>query len=126
MGLPPGNGLRKCCDLLEIGWRPWRRGTLEAGAGVRRLRDDGYTNRYQFNPFAVRRLDLYRGTGLLGGGYAQHAVGFSPGRLHLAAGARWDRHSVSGANVYSPFASLALSPRASKSGRELVWRACSM
>jgi outer membrane cobalamin receptor len=83
------------------------------GAAARRLRDDGYTNRYQFNPFAVRRLDLYRGTGLHSGGYAQHALQALSGRVHLAAGARWDRHGVSGADVYSPFASVALSPRAS-------------
>ncbi|MBI4874295.1 MAG: TonB-dependent receptor [Acidobacteria bacterium] len=94
-------------------WSWGEAGTLELGGSARRLRDDGYTNRYQFNPFAIRRLDLYRGTGLHSGAYAQHAVPLLSGRVRLAAGARWDRHSVSGANVYSPFASLSLSPRAS-------------
>jgi hypothetical protein len=94
----------------DIAWSLGGAGTFDAGALVRRLRDDGYSNRYQFNPFAIRRLDLYRGTGLRSGAYAQHGVQALAGRLHLAAGARWDRHSVSGAAVYSPFASLTVSP----------------
>ncbi len=87
-------------------------GTLEFGADARRQREDGYTNRYQFNPFAVRRLDLYRGTGVRSGAYAQNGIGMLSGRVHLSAGARWGRNGVSGASICSPFATLTLSPLA--------------
>lgn len=96
----------------DVSWSWTDAGTFEAGADARRLREDGYTNRYQFNPFAIRRLDLFRGTGVRSGAYAQQSFGMLSGRLHLAAGARWSRQSVSGAGAYSPFASVTLSPLA--------------
>lgn len=84
--------------------------TLDFGGSLRRVRDDGYADRYQFNPFAVRPLDRYRGTATLPGAYAQQSLGFAAGRITLAAGGRWDRSSVTRSGVFSPRASLALQP----------------
>ena len=49
-------------------WNP--HGSLDEGWSLRRIRDDGFTNNYQFNPLAIRRLDDYRGNAWRGGGYA--------------------------------------------------------
>jgi carboxypeptidase family protein/TonB-dependent receptor-like protein len=84
--------------------------TFDFGGVVRRLRDDGYSWRYEFSPAASRPLDLFRGTGLRSGAYAQQSFALLAGRIHLAAGLRWDRHSVSSVDVTSPYASVALQP----------------
>ena len=87
----------------------WRnRNPLEAGWTVRRLRDDGYTNLYQFNPLAVQRLDEFRGTGLRMGGFVQQSWSGFEGRLNLAAGLRWDRQSVNQIQAASPQVSAAI------------------
>lgn len=80
---------------------------LDFGFAVRRLRDDGYFNRYQFNPLATLRLDEFRGTGVRLGGFAEQSFRADEGRLVLALGARWDRHSAGGIEAVSPQASLA-------------------
>jgi hypothetical protein len=85
-------------------WSP--HGSLDAGWSLRRIRDDGFTDTYQFNPLAVRRLDDYRGNALREGGYAEQGWSLAGGRLHLTAGLRWDRHSLSGIQAVSPHASL--------------------
>jgi hypothetical protein len=92
----------------------WRAANpLEAGWSIRRLRDDGFTNFYQFNPLAVQRLDEFRGTGLRMGGFAQQSWSGFKGRLHMAAGMRWDRHNVDQIQAVSPQASIAFLARPS-------------
>ena len=92
----------------ETSWAWNARNPLEVGWTVRRVRDGGYANRYQFNPFAVQRLEDYRGSALRTGGYVQQSWSAWDGRLHGAAGGRWDRHPVSGVAAFSPHASLGL------------------
>ena len=83
---------------------------LDFGASVRRLRDDGSSNRYQFNPFAVRPLDRFRGSALRPGGYAQQTVIAAAGRIVMSAGLRWDTYSVADIAAVSPHASIAVQP----------------
>jgi len=83
---------------------------LDFGWSVRRGRDDGFSNRYQFNPFAVRRLDEYRGHGLLSGGYAQQSWSAAAGRVQLAAGLRWDHFDVDQTATLSPQVSVGFLP----------------
>ncbi len=76
--------------------------SLQFGGSLRRLRDEGAFTRYQFNPFAVRPLDAYRGTALRSGAYLEQAASYQ--QLRLTAGARFDQlHST----AVSPYASLA-------------------
>lgn len=81
---------------------------LDFGGSVRRPRDDGFIYRYQFNPLAVRPLNVYRGNGLLTGGYLQQSVSAAAGRVQLAAGLRWDHLNTNGITAFSPQVSLAL------------------
>jgi hypothetical protein len=87
-------------------WAWSARTPLDAGLSVRRLRDEGFANRYQFNPLAVRRLDEYRGHAVRSSGYAQQSWNGWGGRIWLSAGGRWDRHSLTGAAAASPHGSL--------------------
>ena len=88
-----------------VAWNWNARAPLQAGAALRRLHDDGFTARYQFNPLAVRRKDNWRGTALRGGGYLHQ--GWTAGAVTLGAGARFDKDSESGPAVASPHASAA-------------------
>ena len=91
-------------------WIQCGRSSLDAGWSLRRIRDDGFTNRYQFNPFAVQRLEDYRGNALRAGGFIEQSWSPAAGRFHVSAGARWDRHSVGGMATVSPHASFAMTP----------------
>ncbi len=86
---------------------------LDAGWSVRRVRADGFSNFYQFNPFAVRRLDEHRGQGLKAGGYVQQSWTVAAGRVQIAAGLRWDHFSANSASAVSPQASVAFLPHVS-------------
>lgn len=88
---------------LSWTWHP--RAPLEAGGALRRLHDDGYTARYQFNPLALRRKDDWRGTALRGGAFVHQ--GWMAGPLTLGAGARFDHDSRGGPAAISPHASAA-------------------
>jgi hypothetical protein len=85
-------------------WRP--RAPFQAGGVLRRLHDDGYTARYQFNPLALRRKDPWRGTALRGGGFLHQ--GWTAGPFTLGAGARLDGDSEGGPAAVSPHASAAV------------------
>ena len=85
---------------------------LDFGVSLRRSRDDGFIYRYQFNPFAVRPLNLYRGHGWLAGGYAQQSFSVAAGHLRFAAGLRWDHLNTNQITTVSPQASLVLEPTA--------------
>ena len=86
--------------------------TLDAGWSVRRLRDAGFENRYQFNPVATQRLEDYGGHAWRAGGYLEQSWSSAGGRVRVSAGARWDRHSSDEIQALSPQASLALVPAA--------------
>ncbi len=86
-------------------WVQTPRATLEGGWSARRIRDNGFENRYQFNPTAVRRLEDHAGHGWRLGGYLEQTWSSSGGRIRGAAGARWDRHSVNGIQAVSPHVS---------------------
>jgi hypothetical protein len=83
--------------------------SLDFGVTVRRLRDDGYTNRYAL-PSQVQQLDSFRGSGIRAGLYAQQSASLFSGRLRLSGGLRWDRHSTNTISAVSPYASMAFQP----------------
>jgi hypothetical protein len=85
--------------------------TLDFGWSLRRPRDAGFSNQYQFSPFAVRRLDDYGGNGILMGGYFQQTFALAGGRLRMSVGGRWDRDSADGSAALSPQASVTFQPR---------------
>ncbi|MEK7407575.1 MAG: TonB-dependent receptor [Acidobacteriota bacterium] len=90
----------------------WRaRNGLDFGWSLRRPRADGYFNRYQAQPFAVRRLDEYRGHGRRAGAYAQQSWSAAGGRVQLAAGIRWDHLSANSGAAALPQVSVAFLPR---------------
>lgn len=84
-------------------WNP--RAPFAAGGVARRLHDDGFTARYQFNPLALRRKDNWHGTGVRGGAFLRQGYTFGP--LTLSAGARFDNDSRGGPAAVSPHASAA-------------------
>lgn len=88
---------------LAWSWSP--RAPLQAGGVWRRLHDDGFTARYQFNPLALRRRDGWQGTALRGGAFLHQ--GWTAGPLTLGAGARIDDDNRGGPAAASPHASLA-------------------
>ncbi|MBI4873298.1 MAG: TonB-dependent receptor [Acidobacteria bacterium] len=94
--------------------------TLDFGGVFRRLRQDGAVNRFVYTPALASALDVSRGTGSRAGGYAQQSLAFAAGKVRLAAGMRWDRHSVSPVDVISPYASISAEPRA-KIRLQLDW-----
>ena len=80
---------------------------LEFGSSFRQVRDDGFANRYQYNPNQVRPLEQFRGDGLRAGGYVQASITRFNGRLTLSAGGRADGHTDSEVRAASPYASIA-------------------
>jgi hypothetical protein len=91
---------------VDAAWNWSPRAPLAAGASFRRLRDGGYTARYQFNPFAVRRREEWDGTAWRSGGYLEQ--GWTRGPLTLTAGSRFDAQSRVAPVAASPHASLLL------------------
>lgn len=83
-----------------------RRAPLEAGFAMRRIHDDGYSARYNFNPLALRRRDNWHGTEQRPGGYVEQA--WTAGAVRLSAGARFDGYSAGGEAAVSPHASATL------------------
>ncbi len=94
--------------------------TLDFGGMLRRMRQDGSADRFIYTPELTPALDVFRGTGLRTGAYAQQSFGFASGKVHLAVGLRWDRDSNSPVDVSSPYASVSLQPEA-KTRLQLDW-----
>jgi hypothetical protein len=92
-------------------WAWNERASLEFGSSVRRIRDDGFWNRYELTPAAVRRIDEYAGHGLRTGAFAEQAWQTWNGRLRLAGGLRWDWFEVNGVASVSPHAAVSVEPR---------------
>jgi hypothetical protein len=87
----------------------WRQSnTLDAGWSVRRIRDGGFSNQYQFSPFAVRSLEDASGNALRLGGYVEQSVNLAGGKVHAVAGVRWDHQDVDGVQAVSPHAAITL------------------
>jgi hypothetical protein len=83
------------------------RAVLDWGVTVRRLRDDGFSNRLLAPPSPPFAIERYRGSGLRSGGYVQQS--WSPWkRVQLIAGGRLDRHSVNEVGTASGYASAAV------------------
>ena len=107
------NRNREELDLARGYYGEWiwgERNTLDAGWSLRSIRDDGFDNRYQLRPFAVRRLDEWAGNGLRAGGFAQQSWSTANGRVRLSAGLRWDWHEMDAVEAVSPHAATALVP----------------
>ena len=83
---------------------------LDFGWSVRRLRDDGFNYRYQFNPFLIRPLDQFRGTAVRSGGFAQQSKTLGAGKVTLVAGLRLDYLDANQRFTASPNASAAWRP----------------
>ncbi len=92
----------------DAAWHWSDRATLELGGSVRRLRDDGFWNRYEWHSGEMRRLEDHRGRALRTGGYAQQSWNVINGRLRLSSGVRWDWHELNKIHAVSPHASLSL------------------
>jgi hypothetical protein len=97
----------------------WRANApLQAGGSFRRIGDDGFSARYNFNPLAVRRRDGWSGTGLRGGGFVEQ--GWIRGPLTLTAGTRFDGFTLAGPPAISPHASAVLGV-APRTRLQLAW-----
>ena len=107
---PLGNGqYGEWVASTNAAWMWAARAPLEFGAEGRRLRDETSTEQYQ-TATAFRVLDHDRGRALIAGGYAQQSWSSDGGRIHLAAGGRFDWGSVDGVSVFLPYASVSLAP----------------
>ncbi len=89
-------------------WTEGANATLDFGASVRRLRNEGFTAQYQSLTSPARLLDHFNGTGALGGGFVQQSWTALGGRLHLSAGVRGDHHSIDGVSTGTPQASASM------------------
>ncbi len=97
-------------------WRP--NAPLQAGGSFRRISEDGYSARYNFNPLAVRRRDEWRGTGLRAGGFIEQ--GWIRGPFTLTAGARFDGFTLVEPRAISPHVS-AMVRLAPRTRLQLAW-----
>jgi hypothetical protein len=91
----------------DAAWMLGGRVEIDAGFSTRRRRDSGFWDANEFVPRALRRPAEYDGVSRIDGGYAQQSWTLANGRVRLAAGGRWDRHSVSGLTAFSAQASAA-------------------
>jgi hypothetical protein len=85
------------------------RAPLEFGASARRLRDETSGVSYS-TAQTFRIVDHDRGRGIIAGGFLQQSWSAAQGKVHLAAGGRWDWMSVDGIPVFSPYAALTFAP----------------
>ncbi len=92
----------------DLTWVAGRGAALDAGFSARRLHDNGYENRYQFNPAAVQRRDDYRGSAWRTAGFAQYSWSAAGGGVRWSAGVRWERDSVNRVGTVLPHAALSL------------------
>jgi hypothetical protein len=93
----------------DVAWSWARPATLAFGAEARRVRADGFSD-YYFDAAQHTRVEGYRGTELLAGGYAQQSWSGWGKRVNLSAGARWDGRRGGAGTAVSPQASMAVLP----------------
>lgn len=89
-------------------WQWHEQASLSFGANLRRMRDEGFSDRRTTAPPFAVRIDQYRGTGLRGGVHLVQQWQTWQGKLHFRAGGRYDRHSVNGIGALSPLASASI------------------
>lgn len=93
----------------DAAWSWAHAATVEFGAEARRIRADGFSDYYN-DPVTRTRVEGYRGTELLGGGYAQQSWSGWGRRVNLSVGARWDARRGGDGAAVSPQASAAFLP----------------
>lgn len=81
--------------------------SLSLGGSLRVLHDGGFEETYD-SFRAIELMDLYHGTDILSGGYAEDAWTAIPSRLRITAGGRWERDATDRISTYSPQAGVAL------------------
>jgi hypothetical protein len=91
----------------SLSWMWNSRDPLNAGVNLRSIADAGYANQYN-SPAIVQVQEFYRGNGMLTGGFLSQSWSAWNGRLSLAGGLRWDRHTADAISVASPQGSLAI------------------
>jgi len=95
--------------LGETGYGEWVANSAaewkltKIGMSFRRVRDEGFSARYIFNPLSLRRRDGWSATALRAGGYGEQ--GYEKGRLSMTVGARWDGSTTIQPAAMSPHAS---------------------
>jgi hypothetical protein len=100
----------------ELTWRSdativWHdKNTLETGAIVRFLRQNGLSNQFIYVPELMPALDAFRGKSHQAGAYAQESLGLAAGHVHVTAGVRQDEDTSSPVEVTSPYASASFDP----------------
>ncbi|MBV9081757.1 MAG: TonB-dependent receptor plug domain-containing protein [Acidobacteriaceae bacterium] len=111
--LPLGQGnYREIAFNSTVTWMWNLRNPLSAGVSMRDMRDTGFLQAHD-TAIDVNRVDRYRGTGLLAGGFVEQSWATWKDRLHVNVGGRWDRHSVDNVSAFSPQAAVALNILAS-------------
>jgi outer membrane cobalamin receptor len=86
-----------------------KRSSLDWGGEFHRVSQDGLATQLVYAPLLTATVDQFSGTAHQAGGYAQESFTYARGRL--AAGMRRDEHSLSAAQVTSPYASVSFEPR---------------
>jgi len=86
---------------------------LEAGASLRRIRNQDSTNLLPLNTFGVGTVnamlpDYANGTALRSSGYVQQSYSTWSGSLRVHAGASWDNESIDHVSRVTPQASVAI------------------
>jgi len=94
--------------------------TLNFGGLFRSPRQDGSANQVVYTPAPTVAVDLFHGAGRQAGAYVQESFGFASSRGRFTAGLRQDQHSVSPAQITSPYSSLSFAPW-TKTRLQLDW-----
>ena len=104
-----GNGLSRDVTLSsDAAWLASSFDTVSGGVRVRSTRSEGLTQEFDASEYQAYRVDRYRGSGLLSGGYLQNEWTGWGRRLHVTGGERFDHHSIDGRTAWSPQAALAI------------------
>lgn len=80
------------------------------GWSMRRIRNDGLTEFFQYCPNSTWAENDFRGTALRLGGYGEQVWKAAHGRVTLTAGVRWDKYGVDAVQTALPQATLAVVP----------------
>ena len=87
-----------------------KRSTLDFGGEFHHVSQDGLATQLVYAPELTATMDQFRGAAHQAGGYVQESLTYARG--HVTAGVRRDGHSLSPAQVTTPYASVSFEPRA--------------